>query len=71
MFEFLENILFELKNVPGLAFLRKLHADLSLKRTRVRSKMQMLKNKKNDFEKMSQKAGKFSQSPKGSKSRSD
>ncbi len=71
MFDFLENILFELKNVPGLAFLKRLHADLTLKRTRVRSKMQILKNKKNDFQKLSQRAGKMTQSAKGSKSRND
>lgn len=71
MFDFLENILFELKNVPGLAFLRKLHADLLHKRTRIRSKMQLLKNQKNDFEKLSQRARKLTQSSKGSKGRKD
>jgi hypothetical protein len=71
MFDFLENILFELKNVPGLAFLRKLHANLLHKRTRLQSKMQLLKNQKNDFEKLSQKAKKFTQSAKGSKGRND
>ena len=71
MFDFLENILFELKNVPGFAFLKRLHADLSLKRTRVRSKMQILKNRKNDIQKFSQRAGKLSQSSKGSKGRND
>lgn len=71
MFDFLENILFELKNVPGLAFLKRLHADLNLKRTRVRSKMQLLKNQKNDFAKLTQRAGKMTQSAKGSKGRND
>ena len=71
MFEFLENILYELKNVPGLSFLKKLHADLSLKSSRARSRLQMLKNKKNDIEKMSQKAGKYTQAAKGSKRRND
>lgn len=71
MFDFLENILFELKNVPGLAFLRKLHADLRHKRTRLRTKMQILKNQKNDFQKLSERAGKLTQSAKGSKGRKD
>ena len=71
MFEFLENILFELKNVPGLGFLKRLHADLSVKSSKARTKMQTLKNRKNDIEKMSQRAGKLAQSSKGSKHRND
>jgi hypothetical protein len=71
MFDFLENILFELKNVPGLAFLRRLHAELLYKRSRLRSKMQLLKNQKNDIQKLSQRAKNLAQSSKGSKGRND
>ncbi len=71
MFDLLENILHELKNVPGLSFLKRLHAQLTLKRTRLRSKMQILKNQKNDFQKLSKKAGKLANSAKGSKGRND
>lgn len=71
MFDFLESILFELKNVPGLSFLKNLHANLALKSTRARSKLQVLKNKKNDIQKFSEQAGKFAKSAKGSKHRND
>ena len=71
MFEFLESILFELKNVPGLSFLKNIHAALAVKSSRARSKMQALRNKKNDLQKMSQRAGKFATSAKGSKHRND
>ena len=71
MFDLLESILYELKNVPGLSFLKKIHADLALKSSRARSKLQVLKNQKNDIEKMTQKAGMIAHSAKGSKRRND
>lgn len=71
MFEFLENILYEFKNIPGLSFLKRLHTDLTLKRSRVRSKMQTLRNHKSQVMALKAKAGKAGTSAKGSKQRSD
>lgn len=71
MFDFLESILFELKDIPGLSFLKSIHADLVVKSSRARSRIQALRNKKNDFEKMSERASNLGKSAKGSKRRND
>jgi hypothetical protein len=71
MFEFLESILFELKNIPGLSFLKNIHAALAVKSSRARSKLQAIRNKKNDFSKISKRVGNMGPSGKGSKRRND
>lgn len=71
MFEFLEGILTDLKNVPGLAFLKRLHTQLVVKRSRLRNKLQALKNHKDLVQDLSRKTGSLSRSNKGSKSRND
>lgn len=71
MFDLLENILHELKNVPGLSFLKQLHTQLVEKKSRIRMKMQDLNHRKNQFQDLSKKAGKLTKSAKGSKGRND
>ncbi len=68
MFEFLESILFELKDIPGLAFLKGIHADLKVKSSRARSRMQAVRNKQKDLATISERVGR---SAKGSKRRTD
>ena len=49
MFELLDSILNELKDIPGFAFLKNLHVNLRTKRARFERQYQVLKNRKNEI----------------------
>lgn len=68
MFDFLESILFELKNVPGMSFLKNLHVNLMVKRQRMTKKLEGLNNRRNTLANASRKLSGMS-GPKGSKRR--
>ena len=69
MFDFLEGILYELKDIPGLQFLKKLHASLRIKSARVKKDLQTLRNRQNDIRQGVKKIGTMAQNSKGSKRR--
>jgi len=71
MFDILEGILHELKDVPGLSFLKSIHAQLSSKRARAMSKMRDFQNRKNSLIGTSRNINRKLESPKGSKRRND
>ena len=69
MFEFLEDILLELKDVPGLSFLKRLHYNLHVKRQRIATHAQNVRNRSGVLVKYSKSAAKVVHGSKGSKSR--
>ncbi len=69
MFDFLDEILNELKDIPGLNFLKSLQAGLRLKSSRLRKQAQILKNRRNDLTKGASKLRRMAKTSKGSKRR--
>lgn len=68
MFDFLESILFELKQIPGMSFLRNLHMNLVTKRQRITKKLENVNHRRNTLASTSRKL-KGLATPKGSKRR--
>ncbi|MCC6512261.1 MAG: hypothetical protein IT423_24395 [Pirellulaceae bacterium] len=71
MFDFLEGILFELKDLPGLSFLRRLHAIVMVKSSRFRNSIRGVQNKGNDLAEYSKRVKRMTRTAKGAKRRED
>jgi hypothetical protein len=69
MFDFLEEILNELKDIPGMHFLRNLHAGLQLKHSRITKRARELNTRRSDLARSTKNIRKITTSSKGAKRR--
>ncbi len=69
MFDFLEEILNELKDIPGLNFLKNLRESLMLKSSRLGRRARDLNTRKNSITQATKSLGKLTRSSKGAKRR--
>jgi hypothetical protein len=68
MFELLDSILNELKEVPGLSFLKNLHLNLRAKHARLQRHYQVAKNRRHEMKEVASNISSM-RGGKGSKSR--